>query len=192
MKARQSGFTLVEIAIVLVIIGLLLGGVLKGQSLIASAKYKNLNSQAQSIETAVYAYQDKYKYLPGDDPQFTTRGCTVPTGFTAAKGNGNGQITEYTSSLVGLVACGFMTGTLNTANGSATHVLGGPVYLYYQTIQGKTGNLVRFDNLTDEYALQLDQALDDGKYNSGTIRGSADYSTSAPTGTVIANTAVFF
>ncbi len=42
MKSQQSGFTLVEIAIVLVIIGLLLGGILKGQELINSAKVKNL------------------------------------------------------------------------------------------------------------------------------------------------------
>ena len=42
MNNRQSGFTLVEIAIVLVIIGLLLGGVLKGQELITQAKIKNV------------------------------------------------------------------------------------------------------------------------------------------------------
>lgn len=191
MKSAQKGFTLVEIAIVLVIIGLLLGGVLKGQALITSAKYKNLADQANSIQAAVYAYQDKYKALPGDDLQFTTRGCTVPAGFTATNGNGDGQITEYGSSLVDLVACGFLTGSLNT-DGSMTHVLGGKVYLFNQTLQGKTGNLVRFDNLTDEYALQLDKTLDDGFYNSGTVRGSADYSTSAPTGTTIANTGVFF
>ena len=46
MRNKQSGFTLVEIAIVLVIIGLLLGGVLKGQELINSAKVKNLNVSA--------------------------------------------------------------------------------------------------------------------------------------------------
>lgn len=43
-KRRQSGFTLIEIAIVLVIIGLLLGGILKGQELINSARVKNLAS----------------------------------------------------------------------------------------------------------------------------------------------------
>ena len=69
MKSQQSGFTLVEIAIVLVIIGLLLGGILKGQELINSAKVKNLANDFRVIPTYIYAYQDKYKSLPGDDSQ---------------------------------------------------------------------------------------------------------------------------
>ena len=67
MKSQQKGFTLVEIAIVLVIIGLLLGGVLKGQELINSAKVKNLANDFRSIPTFVFAYQDKFRALPGDD-----------------------------------------------------------------------------------------------------------------------------
>jgi len=86
----QRGFTLVEIAIVLVIIGLLLGGVLKGQSLIDSAKVKNVIQQSQSLQAAVNAYQDRFRALPGDDIMATTH---VP-GATG-NGNGDGQITEY-------------------------------------------------------------------------------------------------
>ncbi|MEP7070452.1 MAG: prepilin-type N-terminal cleavage/methylation domain-containing protein, partial [Usitatibacter sp.] len=59
MRSQQSGFTLVEIAIVLVIIGLLLGGILKGQELINSAKVKNLANDFRVIPTYIYAYQDK-------------------------------------------------------------------------------------------------------------------------------------
>ena len=59
MKSNQGGFTLVEIAIVLVIIGLLLGGVLKGQELINSAKVKNLANDFRSVPTMVFAYQDR-------------------------------------------------------------------------------------------------------------------------------------
>ena len=55
MKRNQSGFTLIEIAIVLVIIGLLLGGVLKGQELINSAKVKNLVKAYQTDEVAAAA-----------------------------------------------------------------------------------------------------------------------------------------
>ena len=65
MKRNQSGFTLIEIAIVLVIIGLLLGGVLKGQELINSAKVKNLANDFKNIPVYIYGYQDKYKALPG-------------------------------------------------------------------------------------------------------------------------------
>jgi len=67
MKRNQSGFTLIEIAIVLVIIGLLLGGVLKGQELINSAKVKNLATDFKNVPIYIYGYQDKYKALPGDD-----------------------------------------------------------------------------------------------------------------------------
>src|SRR5450759_255690 len=67
MSRKQSGFTLVEIAIVLVIIGLLLGGVLKGQELVNSAKVKNFISDFRSTQLLIYGYQDKFKAIPGDD-----------------------------------------------------------------------------------------------------------------------------
>src|ERR1041384_6761424 len=89
MRSQQSGFTLVEIAIVLVIIGLLLGGILKGQELINSAKVKNLANDFRVIPTYIYAYQDKFKALPGDDPAAQTH---FPTGVAADNGNGNGVI----------------------------------------------------------------------------------------------------
>jgi len=67
MRRHQSGFTLIEIAIVLVIIGLLLGGILKGQELINSARVKNLAADFRNIPVFIYGYQDKFKALPGDD-----------------------------------------------------------------------------------------------------------------------------
>lgn len=69
MRSKQSGFTLVEIAIVLVIIGLLLGGVLKGQELINSAKVKNMINDFRTISSLVYSYQDRFKAFPGDQTQ---------------------------------------------------------------------------------------------------------------------------
>ena len=64
---KQAGFTLIELAIVLVIIGLLLGGVLKGQELINSAKVKNMATDFKNIQVYIYGYQDKFRALPGDD-----------------------------------------------------------------------------------------------------------------------------
>ena len=84
MKTMQKGFTLVEIAIVLVIIGLLLGGILKGQEMITQAKIKNAVSDFSGISAAYYGYQDRYRALPGDDPNAATRWSG------AISGGGNG------------------------------------------------------------------------------------------------------
>ena len=64
MKKSQKGFTLVEIAIVLVIIGLLLGGILKGQEMITQAKIKNVIADLTGVSAAMYGYQDRYRALP--------------------------------------------------------------------------------------------------------------------------------
>lgn len=72
MRSKQSGFTLIEIAIVLVIIGLLLGGVLKGQELINSAKVKNMATDFRNIPLFIYGFQDKYRALPGDHATAST------------------------------------------------------------------------------------------------------------------------
>jgi prepilin-type N-terminal cleavage/methylation domain-containing protein len=86
---RQSGFTLIEIAIVLVIIGLLLGGILKGQELINSARVKNLATDFRNVPLFIYGYQDKFRALPGDDPRADTN---VGETITTTNGNGNGVI----------------------------------------------------------------------------------------------------
>ena len=66
MNSRQAGFTLVEIAIVLVVIGLLLGGILKGQELINSARVRNLADTTSGIQAAYYGFVDRYRRVPGD------------------------------------------------------------------------------------------------------------------------------
>ena len=66
MRSIARGFTLIEIAIVLVIIGLLLGGVLKGEELIRAARVRNLINEQQNIKAAFYGFQDRYRALPGD------------------------------------------------------------------------------------------------------------------------------
>jgi prepilin-type N-terminal cleavage/methylation domain-containing protein len=87
---RQSGFTLIEIAIVLVIIGLLLGGILKGQELINSARVKNLATDFRNIPAFIYGYQDKFKALPGDDSKVAANlnGANAATTPAGLLGNG--------------------------------------------------------------------------------------------------------
>ena len=92
MKTRQSGFTLVEIAIVLVIIGLLMGGILKGQELINSAKVKNLAQDFRTVPLYIYGYQDKFRTLPGDDLRATTHVCAAGNTSCTTLGDGDGRI----------------------------------------------------------------------------------------------------
>lgn len=107
MKSKQSGFTLVEIAIVLVIVGLLLGGVLKGQELITSSKAKALFADKAAFQTAYNMYNDRYRAIPGDDLTASTRfsglscgvlGATASqtTGVTCRNGGGDGAIVAQT------------------------------------------------------------------------------------------------
>src|SRR3979411_2090741 len=88
-NSTEAGFTLVEIAIVLVIIGLLLGGILKGQEMITQAKIKNVMSDFSGISAAYHGYQDRYRAIPGDDPGAGGRWTTAPA---AVSGDGDGQV----------------------------------------------------------------------------------------------------
>lgn len=99
----NKAFTLVELAIVIVIIGLLVGGVLAGQELIQQAKIRSFIKQLESYRAAVIVYTDKYKFLPGDQPDAfrfwgSLTGCTddMVTSLNAGgcNGNGNGAIED--------------------------------------------------------------------------------------------------
>lgn len=94
-RTVESGFTLVELSIVLVIIGLIIGGILKGQELIGNAEIKNVMARAQSIQTAVVGFSDKYGGLPGDlvNADELVPSCTVsPCNPTDQSAIGNGRI----------------------------------------------------------------------------------------------------
>ena len=86
VNKKQSGFTLVEIAIVLVIIGLLLGGILKGQELINSARVRNLADQNSGIQAAYFGFIDRYRQVPGDWAKAGSTGATSAIGLTINTG----------------------------------------------------------------------------------------------------------
>lgn len=186
----EKGFTLVEMGIVLAIVGVIIGGaILKGPSLIASAKNKNLVNQYQTLTASIYGYQEKYGFFPGDDSEATTN--LAGSGYTVTDGNGNGQIGVGAESFAAnehLVAAGLIKGSYDGTSEYIKHGYGSNVLINYQTLQGKTGNLIRFDGLTAENAKYIDSAIDDGVYTTGSVRASADYTP----GTIITNLGCFF
>jgi len=92
-RLQQKGFTLVELAIVLTIVGLLIGGILKGQQLIANAQVTAQIAQLKGVEAALITFNDSYQSLPGDMLLASTRlpatGCG---GGVCPNGNGDGQM----------------------------------------------------------------------------------------------------
>ncbi len=91
-KKSEAGFTLVELAIVMIIIGLLIGGILKGQELVGNARVTATVAQIKGIDGAISTFRDKYSALPGDmlTPNARLANCTAQP--CADAGNGNGRI----------------------------------------------------------------------------------------------------
>ena len=190
MKNKQSGFTLVEIAIVLVIIGLLLGGVLKGQELIDQSKIKRVINDFNNITAAVYTYQDRYKALPGDDLNAAARWPTAIAGASAVSaGNGNsiinatlGQVFTGGGNEGGfawehLRASGLVTGNMASVATAATPELT-PFNSNYgfgasASAYGLGIGPIFCASLPPKAAEQLDRQLDDGTPGTGNIRAGA-------------------
>ena len=197
MRSRQTGFTLVEIAIVLVIIGLLLGGILKGQELINSAKVKNLANDFRTIPTYIYGYQDKFKALPGDDPAADTHVNGAIKATTPASKQGNGVIDGAWNSTTQTDESYLFWQQVRLANlasgatdptDPATYVplnaVGGKIGITSpitgQTVAGLTGTyMICSGGILGKFAKQLDIQMDDGDTSKGSMRVVADGTASA-------------
>jgi len=197
MKSHQKGFTLVEIAIVLVIIGLLMGGVLKGQELINSAKVKSLANDFRTTPVFIYGYQDKFKRLPGDDPNASTRfgsngkNATGPASHVLGNGIIEGSWNSTTIEdenvlfwqhvrLAGLAAGSTDFTSAATASLPA-NAEGGMVGIQMTTpIKGMSGTYyVCSSGINNKLAQQLDTMLDDGSGDKGTLRAQSGSTTDA-------------
>ena len=91
-RKNEKGFTLVELAIVMIIIGLLIGGILKGQELIANAQISSTVAQTKGITAATSTFNDSYRALPGDMTNPTTRLPNCTSAPCNNVGNGNGRL----------------------------------------------------------------------------------------------------
>jgi prepilin-type N-terminal cleavage/methylation domain-containing protein len=194
MDKRSSGFTLIEMAIVLVIVGLLIGGVLGGQQLIQSARVRNLISQQDGVKAAFFGFQDRYRGLPGD---YSAASTNINCGtFTCVNGNGNGQIKtaggvhEEILAWNHLSAAGFINGsyTMDTSGVAApapgntpTNPIGTYMQLVYDGQWGVSANLL--DNVLKhniktgnqvpvEIISEVDRKIDDGNPYTGSFQYS--------------------
>jgi len=203
MKTQlQRGLTLLEIVIVLLIVGFLLAGVLKGQELITSAKVKRVAGQLDEVRAAYLGFEDRYKALPGDYADANlTLSCSGPCLF----GNGDSRIRANETPVNGsqvhedllvwthLSNSGFLKGDYRMTNGESLPTdLNSPKnpYEIYQQIvfDGRYGmsdggiprhNLKTGGQIPVAVLLELDRKIDDGKPYKGAVQFSTYQGNSA-------------
>ncbi len=194
---KQKGFTLIEIAIVLVIIGLLLGGVLKGQELINTARVRALNNTVDGITAAWFSFQDRYRAFPGD---YTQASVNLPGAPTNGDGNGlvgdAGGVTspaERAMVWMHLQSAGYITGGYDNAGALVANPdeYGCPVTVcpdngfgsgmnlnYGELRQGATGSnaheLITGRGIPVEVIAELDRKVDDGEPTTGAMQLGID------------------
>ncbi|MCU0932842.1 MAG: prepilin-type N-terminal cleavage/methylation domain-containing protein [Thiobacillaceae bacterium] len=191
MSEATRGFTLIELAIVLVVIGLLLGGILKGQELIESARARNLISQLDSIRAAYYAFQDKYQAQPGDYPGALAQANLPGMANASVGGNGDGVIRDTPLARESLLVwvhlsrANLISGNYQASGGQPDargewprNPYGATLHMQYDAQFAGSGgsprlNLKTGNRIPARILAEIDRKIDDGRANSGQFRFSA-------------------
>ena len=195
MPRKQHGFTIVEIAIVLIIIGLLLGGILKGQELVNSARVRNLADTNSGTQAAYYGFIDRYRQVPGDMTAAAAASAIGDSTITAG-GDADGRVDnadwgEASALWVHLTRAGFLQGNYNGGATDSTtyrdagvaprnafdgYMLLGRTRDYSTTGGAPTAaqtvrlGLVLGDNIPVDIARELDVKIDDQRPLTGSLR----------------------
>jgi prepilin-type N-terminal cleavage/methylation domain-containing protein len=171
---HQRGFTLVELAIVLVIIGLILGAAFKGKDLIDGAKVKNMAAQVNKMQAGFNTYFEKYGAYPGD-------GCTTSTACAAAKDGIVKGTTETPLATAVLIEKGIMTAAdIKSIFGSDWQITdagaaptGFDANTNYMTPGATVAGVVTPASVDIRFVCALDNSIDDGDPRKGIVRSSA-------------------
>jgi prepilin-type N-terminal cleavage/methylation domain-containing protein len=191
---NQKGFTLIELSIVLVLIGLIIGGVLKGQELIKSTRLKMTVSQWDAVKAAVNSFQDKYVAIPGDYDQAEK---FIDAGLTNGDGNGivgtaidddkfeNALGSENQQAWDQLYASGFLASVDTTNHVLPAKVPSGNFFIMYGSLNDRTAHWLRLqsgnkiteldkDVLSPNEMNEIERKYDDSAFGTGSIQaGSA-------------------
>ena len=181
-RVTQSGFTLVEIALVLVIVGLLIGGVLKSQEMITNAKLKRIEKNQAGIMAAMFTYQDRYRQLPGDDEsaksRFTIYNDTINDPLPAdINGNGDNRVdgdwvavpnTETANFWKHLRAAGLIPGN-GDDDSQLTNAFGGNIGIRDGSLL-IAGHTMIFGSIEGSIIRVIESRFDDGMPNAGRIQ----------------------
>jgi prepilin-type N-terminal cleavage/methylation domain-containing protein len=173
IRRAQHGFTLVEIAIVLVIVGLLLGGILNARTVIRSAQIQDRIKSLNEMTAAAKQFKDRYGMWPGD---YSSAVANIAGLTSTCVGNGNGQVGTGESACASesLIRSGLLRGAATapiTVRGS-TYSVTSPALSDVASLPGSWVNVVRITNLDCDSAVQMDRAVDDGNLTTGNFRTS--------------------